>query len=438
MKKRFFYVALAAIALASCTNDEIVDVNPGDAIQFAATTGNVTRAEITTNNIDNFKVWSFYAADDKKDAGAFFNAEVTRTKENGAWSNWSYGDPYFWPVTRNLNFYSVSPVSVDNWETVDMEKHQIPFYIQAATEGVPAGVDLLYATNIDAAKGTDGVVNIRFRHALSQIQFKVKNTNANLKIGVNSIAIVRTMNLGVYQMPSQTTTASNIEDVKGYWIESEYDYGEDDTATSKEYRINKGSYEQTNIPDYGGSDYLTLTRYNTVELEGATEAIPFTGTYGVGDNQVEHNSLFMLPQTLTPSVINAENNTMNLSAGTYLAISCRIEQKLSDGEYELLWGEKVSASRAYEITPMDVAIPICNQGQTFTWEQGKKYIYTIVFGEGAGYDGTPEDDDDDDDEVDDTDQEPILVPISFEVTVDDFQDGGEYEVDMKNGNLTEK
>ena len=41
------------------------------------------------------------------------------------------------------------------------------------------------------------------------------------------------------------------------------------------------------------------------------------------------------------------------------------------------------------------------------WKQGKKYVYTFIFGAGAGY--IPGTDD------------PTLVPISFKVTVDEFQ-----------------
>ena len=55
--------------------------------------------------------------------------------------------------------------------------------------------------------------------------------------------------------------------------------------------------------------------------------------------------------------------------------------------------------------------------------QGKKYIYTLIFGEGGGY--KPEPDPDDPDKP-----EPVLVPITFNVTVDAFQDGGSYNIDM--------
>ena len=47
------------------------------------------------------------------------------------------------------------------------------------------------------------------------------------------------------------------------------------------------------------------------------------------------------------------------------------------------------------------------------WKQGKRYVYTLIFGEGGGF--NPENPD-----PENPDPEPVLVPITFDVTVDDF------------------
>ena len=45
---------------------------------------------------------------------------------------------------------------------------------------------------------------------------------------------------------------------------------------------------------------------------------------------------------------------------------------------------------------------------SFNWEQGKKYTYTIVFGkDGGGF-------------IPGGDPDPVFVPVTFDVTVDDF------------------
>ena len=51
------------------------------------------------------------------------------------------------------------------------------------------------------------------------------------------------------------------------------------------------------------------------------------------------------------------------------------------------------------------------------WKQGKRYIYTLIFGEGGGFNPDP----------DPENPEPVLVPITFDVTVDEFV---EYSQDL--------
>ena len=92
-----------------------------------------------------------------------------------------------------------------------------------------------------------------------------------------------------------------------------------------------------------------------------------------------------------------------------------------------------------ENTTAEVAIPVSE----ITWAQGKKYIYTFIFGEGGGY--VPPTDPDDltpdpdspkpDPDKPDPDKpqpgDPVLVGINFTVTVDDFVLGNEIDVNMK-------
>jgi hypothetical protein len=61
------------------------------------------------------------------------------------------------------------------------------------------------------------------------------------------------------------------------------------------------------------------------------------------------------------------------------------------------------------------------------WKQGKRYVYTLIFGEGGGFNPDP----------DPENPEPVLVPITFDVTVDNFaeysQDLDTSVPDSKNG-----
>ena len=61
MKKAFYMMAAAAIALSSCSSEETTDVAKSSAISFRTTVGFNTRgAETTTQNIDKMWVSAFY------------------------------------------------------------------------------------------------------------------------------------------------------------------------------------------------------------------------------------------------------------------------------------------------------------------------------------------------------------------------------------------
>lgn len=70
MKQKLFFIAVAAMGMASCSQDESTGINNGNAIDFRAALG--TRAvETTTANLDKIVV----TAIDKNDANYFTDAE---------------------------------------------------------------------------------------------------------------------------------------------------------------------------------------------------------------------------------------------------------------------------------------------------------------------------------------------------------------------------
>ena len=118
-------------------------------------------------------------------------------------------------------------------------------------------------------------------------------------------------------------------------------------------------------------------------------------------------ALFMIPQALTPwnpsttGALNADNT------GVYFLLNCQI---LSGTNKDI----QVWPSEADE-TFAEIAVP----ANTLTWEQGKKYVYTFIFGEGAGYEPG-----------ENPNPDPTLVGIDFTVTVDEFIDGANQDIDM--------
>lgn len=203
--------------------------------------------------------------------------------------------------------------------------------------------------------------------------FKAKNTNANLKVTVKGVEVVKVVNGGTFTYPGNTTTPQ-------ITVENQ-DFG---TGTQGTWKLGN-----TKATYAAGITEATLT--------GVSEAVDLTN---------EGGELLLMPQTITGWDVDTDPS--NSAGNSYFLVDCKIVNVAGESEVTL-WPETGESAK--------VAIPV----SAITWEQGKKYIYTFIFGEGGGY--VPPTDDDEK-------PEPVLVPISFTVTVDDFIPGNEINVDM--------
>lgn len=383
MKSKYLLVtALSAAALTACNNDEVLEVNQGRGISFQVATEAATRAAATTtNSIDKFMVWGFTQEEPAKTL--MDDLSVSKTG-----SDWTYTGTIFWPAAP-VNFYSISPEPVsdkvsEGTVSITSDEQKITGFTVNTDQSQQ--VDLLYAVNKEEKKESHETepVSINFRHALSQIVFKAKNTNENLKVIVKGVKIANIRKAGNFTYPSQSTTTQNtsesgsiVADTQGQW----------DNVTT----------EQTFAAGMSGE----------VTLEGKVEtALDLTSK----ENEVYTGALFMIPQALTPWDPEATGALNTTNKGVYFLVDCQI---LSGTKKDIqVWPSDPKVQYA------EVAIP-ANQ---LTWEQGKKYIYTFTFGKGGGY--VP---------GEKPDPDPTLIGIDFNVTVDEFKDGGEQGINMETG-----
>ena len=378
MKGKFFFLALSAMALATgCSNDEMTEVNRGDGIDFSVTAGKLTRAAATTtNSINEFKVWAF--TDNKT------YMDGTPVSKEG--NKWTYTGTKFWPETA-VDFFAVSPaIPQSGTVSVTNDSKTITDYIANGSE------DLLYAANFSETKAghTASPVSVNFRHALSQIVFKVKKTTtSSINVKVKGIKVDGVANTATLTWATATTGANLPE-------------GEADTETGD-------SWGTWGTPTGNGE-------YTAVNL---TEAYDVQTTSNYLTTEAGNGALFLMPQTLDPWLTLSTDGKASITGTARLLVNCQIKDTDSDIQ---LWPEEGEFG--------DVAISLSNptndpnkeDGDTShdRWMQGKKYIYTLIFGEGGGYKPDPDDPDEPDKPT------PVLVPITFTVTVDEFQDGGGY------------
>ena len=373
MKKFILAVpALLALAAVSCTKSEVLESNDGE-IRFNVVANNATKAAdiFCNNNLpEAFKVYATTGSKTYIDGDDIVN-------NGGNWENTS--GVRYWPETA-VDFYAHVNAGTDFiWSTESAPT--IKDFTPSTT--VAGQLDLLYAVKIGQSKKSTPV-ELNFRHALSQIVFNAKNTNANLYVEIAGVKVANVGGTNTFTYP--------------------------ETDTDSKFVSHDGTGR---LPDTGAGSWAELTSgdvsyevdFNAVPVRGNSTVVDLTTA---NDSGKEFNSqaMLLLPQTTTAWVPSSDSNTPSENnTGSYFLIDCAIwnvagteVDKVTDVQ---LWGEGGNTK--------ELSIPVA-----FTWEQGKKYIYTLVFGQGnGGYDPDPD--------PDDPDPKPVLVPIDFTVSVDDFK-----------------
>ena len=106
MKKSMFLLGLAVAALASCTNEEVVNVTDQQTgvIGFAGSgLNNITKADLGTqdNPFTSFQVYGGYATN-----GSLFNGT---TVSGSVGSTWSYSPLQYWVDGEDYKFAAYAP-----------------------------------------------------------------------------------------------------------------------------------------------------------------------------------------------------------------------------------------------------------------------------------------------------------------------------------------
>lgn len=374
MKKRLLFAALFSAALVSCTKDQVVEVQQ-DEIKFRVATENATKAPVgavatNTNSIDNFRVIaSLYTSDP---VTVYMDETFTRTSPAGKWT--ALNTKHFWP-TNALDFYAVSPSTTTR---VSNDGKTITDYV------ADGNTDLLYSVKINQTKTDNNPdVALNFRHALSQIVFKAKNTNDKLGVAIKSVSVKKVLSKNTLTLSAATgNTEDNLSS---------------DTNASTETSSKWGTWGTATV--YADYDAIIT---EDADLQVSENTITLTA---------DNKGLLLMPQDLTPWAPSTDED--NSSNGSYFLITCKIWNKVNANSAK---NESVYLHGSAE-DYAEVAIPTTD----IVWQQGKKYVYTFIFGDGAGY-------------IDPTDPvepgDPVLLPIKLAVTVDEFQSATGIDVPM--------
>lgn len=220
--KKLSIVLLSAIALAACSKDVVKD-SYESAIDFdLATNGTVLKTVApTASTLKEFKVWSYTQATATADRKAVMeNVVVSKNEKTG---DWTYSPKKYWPNERVLDFYAIA--GTDN-VTVSAGSAVVDFAETTTTDQFGEAFDcidnpsIVYATAMDMTKETlAGRVAVNFRHAMSQLQFKVKNVST-VESEVSYAPVYFTIegldSKGTYTLPMAASTTADFDEATSH------------------------------------------------------------------------------------------------------------------------------------------------------------------------------------------------------------------------------
>ena len=380
MKKHLVLGALAVLSLAACTKSEVVELNKGNEISLTAVTGkNLTKAADGYCNKAmpaDFDVWA--ATDGKK----YFEAQ-TYTRD-GSTNTYKSTNARYWPTT-DVDFFAAK-----NYGGSATLTATDPTSLAVADYTVPTTVadqkDFIYAVK-KGAKKADGAAALNFRHALSQIEFQAKNSNSGIYVEVTGVAVKQVYSKGNFSV-NVATTNNFVDHTLG--------------AADVDNRSGRCTWAgQDAKADYAIS-------FAAVALGSEAKSLSVTDPDG---QEYNANTMYLIPQAVpdlwalptpptTPTPVPATGKA-------YFEITAKIWN---------VAGATVDKGNDVVLHDGKIAVPI---PASTTWQDGLRYVYTFNFttyGTGGVDPGTGD---------------PVLTPIELTVTVDDFVDAGNTDVEVK-------
>lgn len=385
MRKVLFF-ALAALAMASCSKDETTQTNTGNAIDFRASVGKSTRANVT--NLANMN--TFYVTALGNGTNYFTRMEVT-SQDNG--QTWQTAQTHYWPA-YDLEFFAANMrtnmnVTPAEQSIADYQPHVLSAPVGEA--GYEPQHDLVVAYNTGNRAQNEGTgVALNFKHVLSQIEIHAKNSDPTKKVEVLGVRLCRLGTTGTFTLDPKAETTPEMTIGQQMWS-------------------------------------LTGTLKQNYLLRSAMMATPRTLTAEAQSIMPNDDNFMIIPQK-TDAWTGGKTPD-----GTYISVLCRI-YSVHEGAETLLYPEPTDADRKdgmYAFSSVPVAMDL---------QPGYKYTYTLEFFGTNGGGGEVDPDPSTQPDYPDIDKDPkpdkeggdeiFGQPIKFTVTVDEWKDAGSQDVQL--------
>lgn len=339
--------AIFGALLMGCSDEEIANVETSsrNAIGFNVLS-NAAETRATPTTPDNLKNTDFDVFAFTGDGTAFMGKVDTEfghdgvniVYNNGKWDYKNASDLRYWP-TGALDFYAFNPGTVSEdmmmnymWEASGtVQKISYTCIDEYGANTGHANYDVMYAMAKGQTKDmNNGIVKFNFKHILSQVVFKAKTQYDNMQVDINMIKIHNVKMGGFFTLPATA-------DGTGSWS------------------------DPADLPsEVSGLGKFTVVKDVNITVKSNTIATDISTTTPML-NRPQELTAWKVSETATKSKVEADN-----AKQCYLEIACKIRQS---GAYLL------GSASEYKT----IYVPFGD-----TWEQGKRHIYTLIFG--GGYD----------------------------------------------------
>lgn len=187
MKKTLF-AALALAFVASCSNEEVVEMAQKEAISFDKTFVNNSTRSVVDPSYTNEKLFSDFAVFGFVENNELFNGTQVKKgldneEQNIHNSEWKYTGTQYWIAGANYNFAAVAPYTNPKWTKTSASTSDV--VLSFTNDGTQ---DLVYAKTdqIEGKASGNVLVGFTFNHALSKVKFSFENlyyaSNATIKV----------------------------------------------------------------------------------------------------------------------------------------------------------------------------------------------------------------------------------------------------------------
>ena len=201
MKKSFLMLGVAAMALASCTNEEVLNVADSRAISFDNTfVNNSTRAAI--NSASDLTGFYVFAGFDGNTSNVYSNTYVEK-QGDGKWkpeyeAYWQNGKTY------TFDAYAAN-AKIDN--AAIGEDGTLTF----SNVTISGDNDILVAEELveKVSVASVGAVPLTFSHTLSQVKFTFKTEIENVNFTITNVTFNDVVNKGNYAASVWTASSAD-------------------------------------------------------------------------------------------------------------------------------------------------------------------------------------------------------------------------------------